>query len=135
MKLKLKCWIFILSFTLASEVGAQPTVTLPAPVGEFYLHAYYKWQRDSTLLVSSQERERSFVVAVSVLQEERKTYQADSVNHREMSGKLDKIRVLSIDSTATQCTEKMAKLQSRSTTKGWIIAGLFAILMASFSAH
>lgn len=135
MKLKLKCWIFILSFTLASEAGAQPTVTLPAPVGEFYLHAYYKWQRDSTLLASSQERERGLVVAVATLQEEVKTYQADSVDHREIIGKLDKIRVLSIDSTATQCTEKMTKLQSRSTTKSWIIVGLFAILMTSFSAH
>lgn len=140
MKSKLKCWIFIISCILSTEMVAQvitpgPVVTLPAPVGEFYLQSFYKWQRDSTLLASSQEREKSLTVAVTALQEKVRTYQTDSIDHREVVGKLNKICKLSIDSTATKHSERETKLKSRSATKGWIITGLVVVLAAILIPH
>lgn len=142
MKSKLKCWLFITGCILAvTETVAQPTVlpgpvvTLPSYVGEFYLHSFYKWQRDSTLLSSSQEREKSLTVAVATLQEKVKTYQADSTDCKGKVSALNKIRTLSIDSVATRHAEKESKLKSRSVTKGWIITGLVTIIVVALVPH
>lgn len=128
MKLKLLCLTFITSLTLANA-QEKKTVTLPAPVAEFYLVSYLKGQRDSILLRSAHQQNEDLVSALTIRGQQIESYRRDSASSKLYIKDLTLQKKNSVDSTKTVGDAKLEKVKRRSTSKSWIIGGLGILLI------
>jgi len=126
MKFNLKWIAFIM--LVACNAKAQSIVLTPGEAN-FFRNAYYKGQRDSSLLHSSLGREMELKTALDISRSQISAYKRDSVRSLARQSTLLGLTKVSIDSTAAAGAVKVTKVKKVSGIKTWIIVGLITLLV------